>query len=258
MQHVTLDRLAIAFGGARTSFAPDAFKKVTSQEELLRQPRLQLHLHTLGGFSNLLLLDQTHSITGYAFASEQACKEYKPYAWQGDYLITSVPGVGIGVATADCLPIVMYDHEHQVIAIVHAGWRGSVEGVACAALQQMQSVFGTNPKRLAVFFGPAARACCYEVQEDVANELPEWALKDCLEFRNHRAYLNVPLLNELQLMRAGVQDGHVAWQSCDCTICTFGYCSWRRDNTHAQRQLTVAMLCPDEKAFKSFDTRDTI
>ena len=242
MQHVTFDRLAIAFGDSKAAFMPTQFEQVANQQELLRAPELQPYLQTLGKFSHLLVLKQVHSAVGYAFVSPQTCAQYRPYAWKGDYLITSVPGVAIGIATADCLPIVMHDPEHQAIAVIHAGWRGSVEGVACGALQQMQSVFGTNPAQVAVYFGPAARACCYAVREDVANELPEWASSDCLEFRDNTAYLNIPAFNELQLIRAGVRKEHISWKSCDCTICTPGYCSWRRDTIHAQRQLTVALL----------------
>lgn len=240
MRALTLDHLTIVFGDAHSGFAPKQFFG-TSQKELLAAPEVTSLFTTLG-CTQILALEQIHSSIGYAFVSPQACATYRPYAWQGDYLATSVPGVGIAVATADCLPVVLYDQRHQAVSVVHAGWRGSVAEVSVAALHQMQAVFGTVPVDVHVYFGPAARACCYEVQQSIVADLSEWSVTECLKQRSGKLFLDVPLMNELQLLRAGVQKKNVAWDWCDCTICGFGYCSYRRDGATAKRQMTVATV----------------
>ncbi len=241
MRALTLDHLTIAFGDAHSGFAPRQFFGVEDQDQLLRAPELNSLLNVLQ-LSRLLVLEQIHSTVGYAFVSPQACATYRPYAWQGDYLATSVPGVGIAVATADCLPVVLYDSRHQAVSVVHAGWRGSVAEVSVAALQQMQAVFGTVPADVCVYFGPAARACCYEVQQNIVADLSDWSVTECLKQRSGKLFLDVPLMNELQLLRAGVQKKNIAWDSCECTICGSGYCSYRRDGATAKRQMTVAAV----------------
>jgi hypothetical protein len=240
MRSLTFDHLTIAFGDAQSSFVPKQFVG-TSQKELLVAPEIKPLFTTLG-CTQILVLQQIHSTVGYAFVSPQTCATYRPYAWQGDYLVTSVPGVGIAVATADCLPVVLYDQRHQAVSVVHAGWRGSVADVSVAALHQMQAVFGTVSADVSVYFGPAARVCCYEVQNNIVAELPEWSLAECLQERSGKLFLDVPLMNELQLLRAGIQKQNITWDSCECTICGFGLCSYRRDGATAKRQMTVAVL----------------
>lgn len=240
MRALTLDHLTIAFGDATTSFVPKQFLSA-SQKELLAAPEVKPLFTTLG-CTQILVLEQIHSTIGYVFVSPQTCVTYRPYAWQGDYLATSVPGAGIAVATADCLPIVLHDPRHQAVSVVHAGWRGSVAEVTVAALHQMQAVFGTVPAEVYVYFGPAARVCCYEVQQNIITELADWVVVDCLKQHSGKLFLDVPLMNELQLVRAGVQKKNIAWGACECTICGFGFCSYRRDGATAKRQMTVAVL----------------
>jgi YfiH family protein len=240
MRALTLNHLTIAFGDAQTGFETRQFVGA-SQKELLVAPEVKPLFTTLG-CTQILVLQQIHSTVGYAFVSPQTCATYRPYAWQGDYLATSVPGVGIAVATADCLPVVLSDPRHQAVSVVHAGWRGSVAEVSVAALHQMQAVFGTVPADVSVYFGPAARVCCYEVQQNIVAELADWTVADCLKECLGKLFLDVPLLNELQLVRAGVQKENIAWDSCGCTICGFGLCSYRRDGAAAKRQMTVAVL----------------
>jgi hypothetical protein len=83
-----------------------------------------------------------------------------------DALVTTSPEVVLAILTADCVPIVLHDPVAGVLACVHAGWRGTVAGVAAAALAAMQGL-GTRPSDVAAGIGPAVGADRYQVGPDV-------------------------------------------------------------------------------------------
>ncbi len=85
-----------------------------------------------------------------------------------DALITDRPGIGLFTTHADCYPIILWDPITRSAGLAHAGWRGTVAGVAQAALQAMQHEFGTQPAQVRAGIGPGICGRCYEVGEDVA------------------------------------------------------------------------------------------
>lgn len=85
-----------------------------------------------------------------------------------DAVVTTEPDVGLVIMVADCVPLVLVDPVSRVLACVHAGWRGTVAGVAEAAVEQMASL-GADPARLVVGVGPAIPAARYQVGEDVVS-----------------------------------------------------------------------------------------
>lgn len=87
---------------------------------------------------------------------------------KGDALITGTPGLLLGVQTADCVPILLADTRRQVVAAIHAGWRGTLARIAVKALGQMRIDFGTRPRDVIAALGPAIGRCCYEVGPEVA------------------------------------------------------------------------------------------
>jgi polyphenol oxidase len=87
---------------------------------------------------------------------------------EGDALISNRPGIRLAIRTADCLPILIADPRHHVVAAVHAGWRGVVSEIASKAVEAMTREYGTKPGDLLVAIGPAIGACCFEVGPEVA------------------------------------------------------------------------------------------
>jgi polyphenol oxidase len=83
-----------------------------------------------------------------------------------DALVTTSPGVVLAILTADCVPIVLHDPVARVLACVHAGWRGTVAGVAQAAVAAMQAL-GARPGDVIAGLGPAIAAARYQVGSDV-------------------------------------------------------------------------------------------
>lgn len=84
-----------------------------------------------------------------------------------DAIMTNERGLCIGVSTADCIPILLYDAAHRAIAAVHAGWRGTVKRIAQLTVRQMASTFGTHPSTLQAVIGPGISLEAFEVGEEV-------------------------------------------------------------------------------------------
>ena len=65
-----------------------------------------------------------------------------------DAFVTNLPGVAIGVRTADCVPVLLYDPVERVVAAVHAGWKGPVLHISEGVLEAMGQEFGSRPEKL--------------------------------------------------------------------------------------------------------------
>jgi YfiH family protein len=88
------------------------------------------------------------------------------FAGHGDALATAHRGLPLVISTADCLPIVLYDARAGRLAAVHAGWRGTVQSVAGAAVAELVAA-GSAAADLVVAIGPSIGPCCYEVDAPV-------------------------------------------------------------------------------------------
>ena len=90
---------------------------------------------------------------------------------EADVLITARPGIPLAVFTADCLAVVLAEPERRVLAVAHAGWRGTVAGVLGRLVQTLAERFAVRPARLRAAIGPSIGPCCYEVDEPVVGPL---------------------------------------------------------------------------------------
>ncbi len=196
------------------------------------------------GSDNLVFLKQVHGVA-VRCADELATPAQPLHLFEstGDTIITTTAGVGVGVLTADCLPVVFHDPVHNAIAVVHAGWRGSVAGILQTTLQRMAFRYGSQSEDVWVYFGPSARVCCYEVGADFVKNLsvaPDFGT--VLQTRNGRMFFNLPLFNRLRLHELGVPDEAVNEYYNTCTICSPAFHSYRRQGKAAGRQATIALL----------------
>lgn len=85
----------------------------------------------------------------------------------GDGLITSTPGLVLGIQTADCLPIILVDAKLRVVGVFHAGWRGTLKRIVEKGVGEMRRLFGSRARDLKAAIGPGIRGCCYEVGQEV-------------------------------------------------------------------------------------------
>jgi polyphenol oxidase len=148
---------------------------------------------------------------------------------EGDALLEDTPGNAVAVKTADCIPILLADDRTRAVAAVHAGWRGTVAGIAARAVEAMRARFGAHPADLRAAIGPGIGACCYEVGPEVAAQFG----------REGRVRIDLAAENRRQLEEAGVPWIAVAGM---CTMCNPEFHSFRRDGEAAGRMYSFAGL----------------
>jgi YfiH family protein len=90
-----------------------------------------------------------------------------------DAFITDLPGVAIGVRTADCVPILLYDPRNRVIAAIHSGWKGTVQKVAAKTIGVLETRFKTTPEDLLAVIGPSIGPESFQVGEEVVTRFKE-------------------------------------------------------------------------------------
>ena len=138
-----------------------------------------------------------------------------------DALVTSLRGVVIGVNTADCVPIVLVDGMAGIIAVAHAGWRGTVGRIAANVVGEM-SRRGALTSRIQVAMGPSVCQECFEVGDEVVEafnaagfSIDEITRRDA---KTGKAHIDLRAANRAVLVAAGVPAGHIAL-SQHCSRC---------------------------------------
>lgn len=152
-------------------------------------------------------LKQIHSDSIYS---------YDGHIYRGDALITDLKTVGIGVFTADCVPIMIYDKNKGVIAAVHSGWKGTYMEITSKTIERMCIDFGSNPIDISVYIGPHNRECCYEIGEEVAEKFKQKPL-----YNHNKILLNNKLSMEQCIISQCLEKGVLKENIRSSEVCTF-------------------------------------
>ncbi|MBI4823116.1 MAG: peptidoglycan editing factor PgeF [Nitrospirae bacterium] len=135
-----------------------------------------------------------------------------------DAVITGRKDVLIGIQTADCVPILIYSRDSNLIAAVHAGWRGTVKGILKKTLRKMLN--SSKSDNILMAIGPAIRGCCYKVGLDVLQAvIKETGKGDYYTQRNGANRLDLSYANMYQAMSMGISKENI-WMSDECTYCS--------------------------------------
>jgi YfiH family protein len=155
----------------------------------------------------------------------------------GDGLITTDPGVGLLIWTADCVPVLVA--AEGCVAAVHAGWRGCAADVVGAAVESLGYEHGCTPDRLRVALGPAVCGACYEVGPEVTEALRRFDLDESRWLNENRVDLRGFLSTRLEAL--GVLSEHIETVG-PCTVESADLASYRRDGAAAGRQWAMIVL----------------
>jgi len=149
-----------------------------------------------------------------------------------DALITDAPGLPLALHSADCACIFLLDPCVPAIGVAHAGWRGTVNGIAVATVEAMAREFGSDPGTMFAAIGPAIERHCYEVGEDVAREFARTFDSDERVLRQSgtdKWRVDLRTANVIMLQRAGLHANSIAISE-QCTSCNRDeFFSYRRD-----------------------------
>ena len=156
--------------------------------------------------------------------------------------LTDDPHVALAIQTADCVPVLVADPRTGRIGAAHAGWKGTASGIAGVLARRMIAA-GSRAEDLVALFGPAIRAGCYEVGEEVIQAFEESFPAEAGFLapagRAGHAQLDLIAANRTVLLRAGVSPDRIHDTGL-CTACRPDlFPSWRRDGPGAGRMWSV-------------------
>jgi YfiH family protein len=167
------------------------------------------------------------------------------WAGTGDALATRHEPLVLAVGTADCLAVLLWDSTRPAIAAAHAGWRGTLAGVAPHAVQALRAL-GSNPAHLRAALGPRIGPCCFEVGPEVAERF------EAADLRESSGRITIDLAHAVtrQLVLAGLDPASILDAGKDleggaCTACDAErYFSHRRDRGRTGRAWGVLAPTP--------------
>jgi polyphenol oxidase len=156
---------------------------------------------------------------------------------EADALISNVPSLYLLLRFADCVPILLYAPRQQAVGLAHAGWQGTLKGIAAKAARSMISAYGCAPGEIYAGIGPAIGPCCFEVGPEVVDLVhATQSHGDALLSRQQpdgKAHLDLWRANAAQLAEVGIE--HIAMADL-CTHCRCDeFYSHRGEHGHTGR-----------------------
>lgn len=149
-----------------------------------------------------------------------------------DGLATNSPEVALVTFYADCVPVYLFDPVKKAIALVHSGWRGTVNQIAAVAIDLLHEKFGTLPSDIEAAIGPSINQCCFEVGNEVYDEFCSklsWS-REFFENFNGKWHLSLQGVIRKTLLNNGLVTGKIV-VSRMCTRCNNDlFFSHRADN----------------------------
>ncbi len=159
-----------------------------------------------------------------------------------DGMLTNRPNIALVTFYGDCVPLYFFDPRKQAVALVHAGWRGTMARIGQKAIKQMSQYFGTDPSDLYAAIGPAIGSCCFQVDQKLAFQFAAEYSPQHIEENPGGYYLDLKKLNLESLLGGGVFAENV-FIAEDCTACTPEYYfSHRASSGNTGRMAAVIML----------------
>jgi hypothetical protein len=182
-------------------------------------------------------LRRPQQVHGASVTQASACAGAE--APRADAIVSALPGVPVGVVTADCVPILVAAEGGAAVAAIHAGWRGLASGVIAAGIGALRAE-SEGEARLVAVIGPHIGGCCYEVDEPVLEALEPIFGRDLTAAlrpaRPGHAWLDLGRLARAALLRAGLAPSALGQLPGACTRCDpVRFHSYRREGPAAGR-----------------------
>ncbi len=213
---------------------------VTPRADVLRDRRFLCDMLGMNA-DRFCVPSQIHSAT--VLQNERGCEE-------GDAIVVTERNLPVAVITADCVPIILYAPDQHVGAVVHAGWRGTAQGITQITARQLIETHGADPAQLIAAIGPAIGVCCYEVSpavaEAVSKTIPSHPqtiyIKPPVARANEQThpFVDLKAVNRLQLEDLGVL--HIDTLP-ECTRCEID-ALWSHRRNETSRQAAFLQLKP--------------
>lgn len=164
-------------------------------------------------------LHDAHLVHGVDIIYADAPRSLNESPQKADILFTDNPEVSLFMRYADCVPLLFHDPTQNVIGLAHAGWMGTVKGVAEVSINAMIETYNCKPENIIAGIGPSISVDHYEIGEDVASQFRDKYGEDAekiLQTRENKLYLDLWTANVIQLKNVGVEQIQVSGL---CTAC---------------------------------------
>ena len=155
-------------------------------------------------YKKLILLNQIHSSKFHFISNNYKFNKNK---LKGDALVTNIKGVALGVLTADCVPILIYDKHKNIISAIHAGWKGAYKGIVNKVISFLIKN-GSEPENLIGVVGPCISQKNYEVKKDFKEKFNKKDKKNKKFFKiiKNKTYFSLNKYIYYQLEKLGVKN----------------------------------------------------
>ena len=161
-----------------------------------------------------------------------------------DSIITDQNGLTIMIRVADCVPVILYDPASKIIAVVHAGWKGTLSEITIKTIHQMKKQFGCSPASIKAGIGPSIGKCCFSVSNEVAEKFTGQLERSeyFVNQNNNSSYVDLKKANMVQMIIAGLKEENIETSEI-CTSCSSDvFFSHRREKGRAGRFALLAGL----------------
>jgi YfiH family protein len=222
---------AAPYTGLNTSYRVGDDPKVVSQN--VCDVKLAAGIHD----GRVVTMRQVHG-DSIVEVKDKTLKE----AGEADGMITGDADLYLAVLTADCVPLLFVAPKQKLVAAVHAGWRGTLAGIAAKTVRLFKSQYDVEANDLEVALGPSIGVCCYEVKDDVTVPLmKKWEklTTPSIFVKEGKSFVNLRRLNR-DILRASGVPGNQLFQVGPCTSCASEeFFSYRRERSETGRQMSL-------------------
>jgi YfiH family protein len=162
-----------------------------------------------------------------------------------DGLVTTEPGVMIGVNTADCVPVMAVCESPRVVGVAHCGWKGTAAGMTESFLRELRAA-GADLESAKFLIGASVGACCYAVGDDFLSAFSGREAAECARMRGGETRFDLKRLVRMRLLDEGI-DREMVFTDNTCTSCeSDSLCSYRADGETCGRMYSFAMIASPE------------
>ena len=168
-----------------------------------------------------------------------------------DAFVTNLPGVAIGVRTADCVPILLSDPRNRAIAAIHSGWKGTVLKIVQETIRLMKATYGTDPEGLRAVIGPAIGPESFQVGEVVVDKFRDagFPMPSIWSFQGPKGetpmsgghHIDLRMANRWILQGCGVREEHIETVTVD-TYQDLSFYSARREGVRCGRNINAIKI----------------
>ena len=171
---------------------------------------------------------------------------------ESDAMITDQENICLLIFIADCVPVLLYDCQKNIIGLIHAGWQGTVGLLAQKTVYQMQSYWGCKAQDIISAIGPSIGPCCYQVGPEVISRVRKAYPKEDHLIRSisdtGKGYFNLWQANKIQLLNCGILEKNIEVARL-CTYCHSDiFFSSRKDKGHTGR-FSIGIMLKNKKAY---------